>query len=252
MIGFRKLAILLLLLGFVVSLSAQRRAEVFVLRGGNVIEGQLLRYEADSVMVVRVGDQSELRLHPADLRHDRRTSEHHLMVGRARQTRSSGIYNNIEVGLLDDGSGFDANFYYYGPGVGLSYSMGKMLRPSLGVGGGAGAYIYGGEALLPIFAEAQWTMGDRAVTPVYRLRAGYSLLLSDNEDDFGIDDYQERGGLFFNPSIGLRFPTRGGTDLILSAGYHVARYYSHYKIADYEETTRTWFRRLHFGFNIRF
>ena len=252
MIRLRKSATLLLLLGFVVSLSAQRRAEVFVLRGGNVIEGQLLRYEADSIMVVRVADRSELRIHPGDLRHDHRTSEHRSMVGRARQIRTSGIYTNIEVGLMDDGSGFDADFYYYGPGVGLSYSMGSMIRPSLGVGGGVGVYHYGLEGLLPIFGEAQWTTGERGVAPVYRLRLGYSLLLSDNEDDFGADIYQERGGLFVNPSVGLRFPTRGGTDLILSAGYHVARYYSHYKIADYEETTRTWFRRLHFGFNIRF
>lgn len=128
---------------------------------------------------------------------------------------------------------------------GFRTSFGYKFNPHFGIGGGAGLERYVGMrtydtlncnlSMLPIFAEARYTVLDTKFSPVIALQGGYNILLNipNSQMDYGISmtlpgypwnewfeyDQYSRGGWFLSAEAGVRMKTWKRTSIVLTFDY---------------------------------
>lgn len=129
-------------------------------------------------------------------------------VGAARQPetgyRGFVEWNNsasLDISLY--GGPTDSRFY-----TGVSTTHGCQVKPWLFVGGGAAVEFwpkYGQAYTLPVYGAARIDLGRRRVSPFLDVRLGGNIIRG--------------GGVYFSPSIGLRFHIIKEWAINLSVGY---------------------------------
>ena len=133
------------------------------------------------------------------------------------QYKNEGKYFNIMLGMMP-GSGQFGDFAFGGS---AQFSAGYHFNRFLGVGLGVGSDSYIDDDvrnLFPIFAEVKGFLLDNPVSPYYNIGIGYSLATVTRGSDF-INMTDASGGIFINPRIGVRFPSKVKTSFVMDVGY---------------------------------
>jgi hypothetical protein len=127
----------------------------------------------------------------------------------------SGWYNIVSMGLL---LGRDATLQdgLIASLSALHYVAGYQFNPYIGAGIGAGVDLYE-PAFFPLYVDLRGNLDWRHKTFYYSLQGGYTLTEDDLAKKFDAPEYE--GGLMIYPAIGMRFPTRGKTDILVELGY---------------------------------
>jgi hypothetical protein len=129
--------------------------------------------------------------------------------------QESGWYHIVSMGLLlgRDAASEEGLIASFSP---LHYVTGYQFNQYFGAGLGAGIDLYD-PAFFPIYADFRGNLDWLNQTFFYSLQSGYSL----SEDDIAkrSDSPEYEGGWMIYPVIGMRFPTRGKTDILLELGY---------------------------------
>jgi len=106
--------------------------------------------------------------------------------------------------------GFDFNYSKYDPSIGAEFSLGGLFdKAGLGVGIAVIKIPNASEPYVPIFAEFTYFGASNKVSPYLNVQGGYGIY----QNDF------VKGGPYFHPNIGVAFPAKKLTKIILSAGY---------------------------------
>jgi hypothetical protein len=78
--------------------------------------------------------------------------------------------------------------------------------------------------VFPVYASGYYFLTDKKNTPYFALKGGYALANSHKKNNYYPynGEYHNKGGVLFNPEIGVRFKV-SGIDLTLSGGYRYQR-----------------------------
>lgn len=156
-----------------------------------------------------------------------RKGQHLLPKGKMIYT--GGSYNAIALNFLLGEN--DEFFGKNGLSVNASFAFGKRINDRLGLGLGLGftkkAYF-----LAPVFLDIRGAAWQRSISPVYNLQIGYAIPFSQTSFKDNVVFLKRKGGLYFQPSAGLRFATRGQTNSIISAGFNLMKSYYEYEYSN--------------------
>jgi hypothetical protein len=140
--------------------------------------------------------------------------------------REEGLYNQLSIGLSssDDILGYS-----------LSYSLGKMHKRYLGIGGGTGMYSYADNNgirwnLIPIFAEARSYITAKRISPVLSAKLGYGINLKHPSPYWYRATEKQKGGVFFNPAFGFRLGANSDLNMVLNLGFLVQHTKEEYRL----------------------
>lgn len=131
-------------------------------------------------------------------------------VSQTKYVKENGFESTVDFGLgglVDWGS----------PALSLNVIAGYRFLPQLFFGGGTGIEFYDSRSMLPLFANIRTDFIKARVTPFFAVSAGYA---------FGwvsYDDGSDWGGMFVEPSFGVRFNFSPNFGMNLSTGLKFQR-----------------------------
>lgn len=136
----------------------------------------------------------------------------------APSTEDKKWYNLTSVALL---MGQGLNGFIPVPSITnvTGIRLGQRVMAGIGIG-----YEYYGWSVMPVFAEAKYTLVDGNVTPFLSMKLGYGFPFG--KTSHFDDDYNNRevsdfyGGLQLNPEAGLMIRVDKGSSVVISLGYH--------------------------------
>ncbi len=148
-----------------------------------------------------------------------------LLVGgvSAQSYRSSSKSANLHTGyhgFVD--MGYTVGVGDWGEGNGrlqVTTTHGYQFNPYFFLGGGMGfSYFDNTEVLgIPMYAAVVGNFKPGKITPFVSMRLGYTVI-TDSYVDGGSD-----GGIYCNPSIGVRFATKSRVGVSFAIGYEVQK-----------------------------
>jgi hypothetical protein len=152
-----------------------------------------------------IKDEYDLKLH----------SDGKINLIRAYQFREKGFYSHVKGGAI---SGEQSS------GLFLLGSGGYLWQRSLGVGGGIGLFSndvnYQNKKFMPIFGEFRSYFKKSRTTPFADIKAGYGIHVNGGTGSFnGQKINRDRGGFYFNPSLGLRIGANQWGNLTIDFGF---------------------------------
>jgi hypothetical protein len=208
----KKLMSLLLFCAFfgVVALSqnesksdAPKSITVVTLKNGSVLEGELLEYDAEGALKLRLANGVIVTFLHTQIDH----LKHRYLGGRGAKPyafRESGYYFHSSLS-----SSFERDVYDdLVPAVGLEQVAGYQFSRWIGAGLGAGLHTmnaFDGPVFIPVFAEARGYFLKKRVSPYYAMQLGYAFPLTSS----GQNLLKARGGMLLHPAAGFRF---GGSE----------------------------------------
>ncbi len=150
-----------------------------------------------------------------------RKEQHILPKGKIIFT--SGNYRVLDLNFLigEDETFFTKN----GFAVNASFSAGRRINDHLGIGLGIG-FMKSAYFLAPVFVDIRGALWQRNVSPVYNFQIGYGFPFTKRVLKNDARFLQRKGGFYFQPTIGLRFASRGQTNSVIAIGFNFQK--NHY------------------------
>lgn len=156
--------------------------------------------------------------------------------------KESGYMNRSGLDVLQATNSSSPRFYMVN---------GYQFTPKFSAGFGIGFTPYNDPlTLIPFFVDFNFRLLEANYSPFFFLKAGYNFSVH-HDEDFIIDEH--RGGLLFNPGIGLQFNLSSGLGWYLNAGYNIDN--SSYEFDWWGNQTVEndhSFRRVNFGIGLSF
>ncbi len=157
------------------------------------------------------------------------------LLPKGKMIYTEGAYNAIALNFLIGEN--DEFFGKNGLSVNASLAFGKRINDRLGLGLGLGftkkAYF-----LAPVFLDIRGAAWQRGVSPVYNFQIGYAFPFFQTSFKEHVVFLKRKGGLYFQPSVGLRFASRGQTNSVISAGFNLMKGYYEYEYS-YSSNSQT-------------
>ena len=122
---------------------------------------------------------------------------------------TKGFYNILAASYLS-GRGINGNPI---GGLGGEYILGYQKNQWLSFGGGVGVNSYGEAGFTSIFADLRGYLRNSSASPYYSLGLGYGFNTRTN-----CEIAQATGGLYLNPSIGIRAASKKARHFLVSFG----------------------------------
>lgn len=220
------------------SASAQDKVEdVVYLKNGSIIRGEIIeRNENDYLKIETVG--RNLLVISMDEVEDIRLE----LVPDQFYFKQSGYMNRTGFEVLRANNGASARFYMIN---------GYQFTPRFGAGFGIGVTTYNDPlTLIPFFVDMNIRFVEANSSPYLFLKTGYNFSLHQDED-VEIDNH--KGGLLFNPGLGLQFNLSSGLGWYINVGYNIDN--SSYEFDTWGGQTvenDLSFRRVNFGLGLSF
>jgi hypothetical protein len=196
--------------------------DLLYLKDGSVLQGRLLKYIQ--------GKQIYFRLTTGDeVTYPEREIQRFVQGGALAErvpARAPKPYAFREEGLYVT--------FHAGAGVGRNHSNGNTVAWNLlasaghqfnrwlGLGGGLavdGYYPANGEVVYPLFAEVRGYLTETREAPFYVVRTGYGLTFKETNNGVSAAE----GGLYLNPSLGMRWGASAGINIISEIGFQYQR-----------------------------
>ena len=169
---------------------------VVKLKGGSVLHGQLVSYQPEVGILVRINGSDILI---AEDKIQKFVTKESSSANTFSRLKTKKIYYRTSLATLsnEDGAGMCLN-------ISALYQFNNYI--SAGVGMGIDNYYFNEpHNMYPVFAEIKTYLVDRKSSPFVSLKTGYSFNTPHEESGQLI----ARGGLLINPTFGYRFGTRG-------------------------------------------
>ena len=115
--------------------------------------------------------------------------------------------------------------YKYQNALSLNLTVGYQINSKISLGIGTGYDNYssrknpnGPPAIIPLYLDLAGDLFHKAVTPYYKLSAGYGFA-SPTKTQRSFENITYKGGLLVHPSIGIKFFTRHDLAWYIDFGY---------------------------------
>jgi len=207
---------LLLFAGFSVQ-AQEEHPDVVTLQNGSILRGEILKFETDGVLELKVSEDQILTLDASTVtgvQFDAKQSKFNKLF-KEPFLREKGFFGTADIGALpgiQDGSGT----------VGLSFGFGGYYQFNRWVGVGGGVSFDGlfPKVFIPVYAAYRSYLLPTSTSPFASLRVGYGIPI---EADENID---ATGGLYLQPTLGIRKKSSNRTFLTAEMGvkYQWAKY----------------------------
>jgi len=194
-----KIYIIALFVLVTTAISAQSKTiDVIKLINGHSVRGEILHYDIDGEVTIRLASGRETRIPTEVIRSiDHRGLQKSI---KPYAFKEQGFYNATTASVSFNTEG----------AYSLVHVMGHRFNRLIGVGLGAGLENFEdgeGKRFIPIFAEIRGFLFDKKISPYYNVKLGYGKGLK-NED---LRIARASGGIHFSPEIGYRL---GGGDAV--------------------------------------
>lgn len=198
--------------------------DLLYLKDGSVLQGRLLKYVQGQQIYFRLTTGDEVTFPERKIK--RFVSGGALDKWEPPRERSpkpyafeeEGLYFTFHAGLGVGRSSSNNNTV----SLNLLASAGHQLNRQLGIGGGLAVdsyYSVEGEIIYPVFAEVRGYLTRTREAPFYALRAGYGVAFEEPEDRL----IAAEGGLYLNPSVGMRWGASAGVNFLSEIGFQYQR-----------------------------
>lgn len=223
---------------FPLTLSAQDRVEdVVYLKNGSIIRGEIKELKENeflkietagrNIFIISMDKVEDIRIEPTE--------------GRLH-FKETGYMNRSGIEILNANNGITPRFYMVN---------GYQFNSRFGAGFGIGLTPYNDPlTLVPFFVDMNLRLLESNSSPYIFLKAGYNFSVHHDEN---LDINDHRGGLLFNPGIGLQFNLSSGLGWFINAGYNIDN--SYYEFDTWGPQTvenDLSFRRVNFGLGLSF
>ncbi|WP_353483770.1 hypothetical protein [Haliscomenobacter sp.] len=192
--------------------------DMVVLKSGEKIQGEILKYEQNKELVLRTTEGIEMAI-PAEkvdkfFSGTRASLVKRLSMPQKPFLKAGSFYNNFAL-FVPFGAETIANSH---TGFGFEYSAGVQLNSRLGVGLGTGINLMiGADRLVPVVAELRYyNNAARRHRAYVLLDGGYSIgWAADNTNDA----YSVNGGFRIHPALGVVWNKAGNTHFSTELGF---------------------------------
>jgi len=206
------------------------KAEIIHFKGGGKLHGKILNIEGDTITFeMLTGEVIKLNsgiVKKVIQKFDKEgVAKLKFHQNKPYQFKEKGIYNttyiNLPQGRIIESFEVPPNTYYdryWVLGLGIHHVTGMQYNRWLGTGVGLGfdGYLMGnGRNFFSIYGECRGYFLAQKISPYYSVGLGYGFGISN--EYIGVRD--NKGGLFFNPSLGYRFGGSAGANFTLGFGY---------------------------------
>lgn len=192
--------------------------DMVVLKSGEKIPGEILKYEQNKELVLRTAKGTDMHI-PVGVIDKFFAGTRARLVRRLSEPqkpflKAGSFYNNFAL-FVPFGAETTANSH---TGFGFEYSAGVQLNSQLGVGLGTGINLMiGADRLVPIVAELRYYNNAARRHRAYALLdSGYSIgWAADNTNDA----YSFNGGFRIHPALGVVWNKAGNTHFSTELGF---------------------------------
>jgi hypothetical protein len=190
--------------------------------GNNFLKGTLMEESNGTILHLELAQDSVIQLPMKFVDHINKGRSNRFYNRSGQSARNTGI--GIEAGFANYSGAFLGLFSRtVRNSIGLHLSGHYYLKPYLSVGLG-GSVEYYDDLVLPVYVQGRIFHPTKVYAPFASLQLGYAMA---SGDILGYDSLNEfetmRGGLVVNPSVGIRIPMFGGTDMMFDVGYRIQR-----------------------------
>jgi hypothetical protein len=210
------LSFLFLLKSFSANAQKKITEDVIYLKNGSIIRGKIIENKPNETIKIKTTDRNEWVFRQEEIE---KIQTEEYKPEREFFSKNKGIYYVISTGLIignRNNWNTNLNFTNY-------FAAGYKFHRLLGVGGAAGLDVTDDILFFPLMLETRGNLLDKAVTPYYFVQAGYSLPV--NSSNSG--DKELKGGVIFNPSLGLQFSLSKDVAMLLDAGIKIQKYHTY-------------------------
>lgn len=224
--------------------------DVVYLKNGSVLRGQVLEYDPNvnikiqikggSILVYASSDVLKMEKEPVAAPEKKEENvtpievvetpaDEILMETWEQHVPEKGVYGTVAVGNIFP----TLNTWIPLPGFMLDGAVGYRAHHLFSIGAGAGVLLDFTQSFVYGYGTIRGDILNKTFSPYYEINVGYGLPLSmDAPRNTGnVQSVSNmRGGLYFRPSIGMRFASRNQIHTFVDIGLHMQSYY-------YEGTT---------------
>lgn len=210
------LILFLLIIGF--SANAQTYQKVVFLKNGNILKGQIFEEDETTLKVEIIGGSVFVVKKSDIIKMGEEKVPKQFRGKKDFVIKTKGYYHTFNVGFLSGLNQWEELIL----GTSLQYTFGYQYNRWLGIGVGVGLdnyFFYENENIYPIYLEARGYLSKKPFSPYYSVQAGYGIAAVLEDNFLGMLD--AKGGLYFHPKIGLRFPSRSNVAFTFEVGFNL-------------------------------
>lgn len=191
--------------------------DVVSLKGGSVLRGEILEYNAGGDLIMKSWNGAKMQLPAINVKRITQhckgaKNERASLANRPYSFKEQGWYHATRAAILPGESGV---------GLGIQHSSGFKLNRYMGLGLGVGVENFhpydDNVATYPVFAELRGYLSPRHISPFYALGLGYGISGNRNQK-IGFNE-QWKGGWMLQGHIGYRI----GNHFIIQLGIRMQR-----------------------------
>lgn len=195
-----------------------KHIDVVYLKNGSEFRGQIIEYVPGSHLSMKILGGPELTFEDSKI--DRIVQEvlNQKVRNRDYNFKEEGFYNFTSISNFNSRSNFGDIFVGFGAHTVSGYQINRLI--GLGLGFGIDNYeVSFAKRVVPLYLEARGYLLKKNISPYYSMNMGWGFPLK--QDNFGVNE--TAGGMYINPSIGVRFGGKKTSNFILDAGYKYQR-----------------------------
>ncbi len=200
------------------------------LKNGSILKCKILEYQLEGHIKVEIMGGSVLVYPSTDLESIERGGANLTALPdsmqKARHIYETGMYYYLNLDFL--GGIQESTWGGTTPtlGLGSKLGLGWVKHRHLMLGGGVGWVFMDNVFMfshhIPVYAELRGDLLKRDWSLYYSVSMGYNFALRQNRVDWtGLQMTAARGGIYVNPSLGLRFASRSKAHLCIEFGYSI-------------------------------
>jgi hypothetical protein len=187
--------------------------DIVKLKDGSEFIGAIKAIDDATVTMVILGGH-EVKIPRAAIKNIKQKCSNCNISFRLSEEKNKKYYYQFNTGTITGNDNIGGSF---------TNSFGYHLSSKLGVGIGVGVQSFGDYwdriNTIPVFLEGKYFFAKNAVTPFCQVQGGYGIAkLNDNA----------KGGLYFQPSIGVAFRKNELLDFNVSVGFLAQKMTYHY------------------------
>lgn len=193
---------------------AQRTNDVLYLKNGTIIRGTIIEFNPQTGVRIVIPGNYELFFPNSEIEIVK--NEKTVKSKPPLAIADTSIWTLKPVSGLMVGAGGNEHEAPFSFLTSVMY----RFRPKLQAGVGSGIEFFN-ETTLPLFAEINYFLYNKPVSPYIFAMGGYAIALENRNQSAYNDPIDSKGGELYGAGFGLKFALRNGSSLIIQTGYRL-------------------------------
>lgn len=191
------------------------------LKDGSFLQGSLVG-KTPTEYFWQLSDGSQVKFSKDLVKTIKEQKENFQYLKNGKIKKRKGFYGRIMAGGLFEKKINQWSNQDHAPSINLTVGYQINSKISLGIGSGYDGYNEG-PPIIPLYLDLVGDILNSAVTPYYKLSAGYGFS-SPRDFQKMNSNVSYKGGVLVHPSVGVKFYTRHNLAWFLDFGYRFQRY----------------------------